>query len=196
MGMNVVIPIIVFILHKNRQFVSDGVPLMRTVSRIADRFSTLFDRVLNAMAFLGGVLLAFSVLSISAEVFSRYLLNYPFGWVTEISSYSLLYITFLVAAWVLRSDDHIKVDAVIKLFKPRTQSLLHLITLLTCSLMCLILVIFGAKVSLDLYKSDYFTPTMLELPKYLILSIIFVGYFTLFVQFVRKILDHLKANEK
>jgi C4-dicarboxylate transporter DctQ subunit len=153
---------------------------------------SIFDRTLDVMAALAGFLLLFIMISVSGEVAARYFFNRPTGWVTEIGSYVLLYVTFLVAAWVLRGEGHVSMDSLINLFGPRTQSLIQLVTSAASALVCLLLAWLGARVSWDLFQTGYFTPTMLELPKWFLTAIISVGFLLLFVQFVRRVHAYLQ----
>ena len=107
--------------------------------RLLTKLTVIFDRTLDAMAILAGILLAFAVLSVSVAVATRYFLGYPIGWVIEISAYILLYITFLVAAWVLREEGHVTIDIVIEWLMPRTQSLINIITSTISAMVCFIL---------------------------------------------------------
>ena len=149
------------------------------------RFDAFFDKILNLMAIAAGGLLAFSLISVSVAVASRYFFNYPIGWVIEISSYILLYVTFLAAAWVLREGGHVTIDVVINRLQSKTQSLINFITSIINAAVCVILTYSAGKVTLDLYKTNYFTPTELELPKWIINIIIVVGSLSLFIQFIR-----------
>jgi TRAP-type C4-dicarboxylate transport system permease small subunit len=145
--------------------------------KLITKITAIFDRTLEAMAILAGILLAFAVLSVSVAVATRYFLGYPIGWVIEISTYILLYITFLVAAWVLREEGHVAVDILLLRLKPRTQSLLN--------------TWYGLRVTWDLFQTNYFTPTDLELPKWIINIIIFIGSLFLSIQFLRRTYGYL-----
>jgi len=160
--------------------------------KIRAKISIIYDRILDILTFLSGILLAFSALSVSFGIFSRYFLSRPISWVTEISEYIILYITFLVAAWVLRQEGHVKMDIILNQLNPKVQSLTNMITSIFCSISCLILTSFGIKVSWDLYKAKAFTYTILELPKFIFTSVIFLGSFMLFIQFIRKAQRHLR----
>lgn len=148
------------------------------------KFINIFNKITDYMVIFAGILLIFSMISISAEVISRYLFNYPFGWVTEICEYSLVYITFLVASWVLKQEKHIKMDLVFNRLNPRLQLLLNIWTSIISAIVCLILFLFGLRVTWELLITRYFTPTILEIPKFIIIAIIFIGSFTLFIQFL------------
>ena len=163
------------------------------LNKLLIRAGIIFDRTLNLLAILAAVLLVFSTLSVGAGIFSRYFLNHPISWVTEISEYILLYITFLVAAWVLKQEGHVKMDIVLNLLNKKVQSVLNIITSICCGVSCIILTWFGIRVSWELYVSKTFTYTVLELPKYIIASVIFFGSFLLFIQFVRRTSGYLQA---
>jgi TRAP-type C4-dicarboxylate transport system permease small subunit len=149
------------------------------------RFNSFFDKLLSLMAIVAGGLLAFSLLSVSFAVASRYFFNYPIGWVIEISSYILLYVTFLVGAWVLKGGGHVTIDIILSQLQSRTQSLINFVTSIINAAVCLILTYYAGKVTLDLYQTHYFTPTELELPKWTINIIIVIGSLSLFFQFIR-----------
>lgn len=150
---------------------------------IINKFIYFFNKIIDIMTIISGILLLSSMLGISAEVISRYLFNYPLGWVTELCEYSLVYITFLVAAWILREEKHIKMDLIFNKLNPKIQSFLNIFTSVICAFVCLILFLFGIRVTWELFKTHYFTPTILEIPKFIIIAIIFIGSLTLFIQF-------------
>ena len=149
----------------------------------------IYERTIDIAAFLAGVLLIFLMLSVTLEVTLRYFWGRPTSWVVEIAGYILLFITFLVAAWVLKREGHVKMDLVLSLFSMKTQSLVNAITSLISALICLVLTWVGAKAAL--YFIGYQTPTVLMLPKSMIISIIFIGSFLLFIQFLRRAYGYL-----
>jgi TRAP-type C4-dicarboxylate transport system permease small subunit len=153
---------------------------------------SVFDRILDILASVAGLLLLLIMVFVCAEVVTRYIFNRPLGWVTEIGSYVLLYVTFLVAAWVLRGEGHVAMDTITNLFRPKTQSLIKAVTSSVSAFVCLVLAWFGLKVSWDLLQAGYFTPTMLELPKWFLTAIIFLGSLLLAIQFIRRAWASLK----
>lgn len=153
---------------------------------LVKRLSAVFDHIITWMAILAGILLAFSLISVSVSVATRYFFNYPIGWVTEISAYILLYITFMVAAWVLKEEAHVTIDILLEQLKPRFRSFINIITSYTSAAVCLVLTFFGARETWELYKTGYFTPTEMELPKWMINVVIFVGSLLLFIQFIKR----------
>jgi len=159
--------------------------------KLRKRLIVIFDRTLDIMAFFAGVLLLFAVASVGVGIVMRSLGN-PLGWVFEVSSYILLYVTFLVAAWTLRLEGHVHIDIVINQLKPRTQSVFHIITSAIGVLIALALTWYGAKVTYDFLLSGHFTPSVLEPPKWIFLIIIPIGSLALAIQFIRRTYHHIK----
>lgn len=148
---------------------------------------SVFDRLLDLCAVLAGIIISFITVSVCAGILSRYFLNRPISWVVEISEYGLLYMTFLVAAWVLRHEQHVSVDLVYSRLSPKRKLIASLFTSIVAAIVFLIITFYGFKVTKHQFDTKYFTPTILEAPKFIITLIIPVGTMLLFVQIVRKI---------
>ena len=155
------------------------------------RAEKTFDRFLDILAVFSSILICFMLCIVCFEVVARYFFNSPTTWVIEISSIILLFTPFLVGGWVLRRDAHVKMEIVLDLFRPKTQVVLKTITSFLAAFACLILFFYGTKVALELYRTHYFTNTLLRLPKGPILAIIPFGFLLLFIQSLRNVLGNL-----
>ncbi len=162
--------------------------------RRIEKFPGLFDSILSVFAFLSGLLLIFTTLSVCVEVVMRYFLNQPLTWVDEITEYILLYITFLGAAWVLKNDGHVIIDLVLMKLRVKGRMILGLISSTVCILSCSALVWYGAQVAWDHYQRGVYNPTLLEFPKGPVIAIIPVGSFFLLIQFLRRFYGYLKTR--
>lgn len=160
--------------------------------KLLTKANNIFDRLLDLLAILAGIIISFITISVCAGILSRYFLNRPIAWVLEISEYSLLYITFLVVAWVLRKEGHVSVDLVFNRLSPRNQLIVSIFTSMIAGIAFFLVTFYGVKVTWKLLQTGYFTPTILELPKFAISLIIPLGTFLLFIQIIRKIYRHLK----
>src|SRR5512144_1666216 len=69
-----------------------------------------FDRILDFMASLSGVIIILSMVSVSADALMRYFLNKPIFWVAETTEIGMLFSTLLGTTWLLRQEGHVKVD--------------------------------------------------------------------------------------
>jgi len=146
-----------------------------------------FDRLLDFFAVLAGIVAAFITVAVCAGIVTRFMFNRPMAWVIEISEYSLLYIAFLSAAWVMKNNKHVSLDLVYNSFSPKNKVISDLFTSILGGLVFLIVTYFGFKVTRNQYITKYFTPTFLEAPKFIVTLIIPVGSFLLLIQIIRKI---------
>jgi len=146
----------------------------------------IFDSVLNVLVFIAGLCLTFIVVSVCIDVIIRDLLNRPIQWVFEVAEYLLLAITFFGAAWCLREEGHVEMDILTSKLPNRVQYFLRFITSILGILICGVLTYYSAVCSWDFYKRGLYYPTLLEVPKALIIAILVVGFFLLVVQFIRR----------
>lgn len=160
--------------------------------KLMTKVNKAFDRVLIALVVLAAVFLTISCLSVILEVVMRYFLNRPQVWVIEISEYLLLWVTFLVAAWLLKEEGHVKMDFVLNRLSPRTQSLLNGITSCLCVIVWLALTWYSGQVVWRFLQLDIVTAT-LKLPRAPIYAIVPVGSFLLFIQFFRRSYGFLRG---
>jgi len=106
-------------------------------------FMVQYCRLLRAIAVLEkilGVLLILNiVLNIGAQVFSRYVLNYPLIWVEELATYSFIWATFIGASLGLKQARHVKIETFVGRLKPPHQSWLRAFGLLAILTLLLVL---------------------------------------------------------
>lgn len=74
------------------------------------------------------VLYPFMVIIITVDVGGRFLFNSPLSWGTEGSGLVQIMAIFLACAAVDASDSHIRLDILYANFRPRTQTLVNLLT--------------------------------------------------------------------
>ncbi len=142
----------------------------------------IFDFILEAFVWVSAVLIALTVLSVAIEVFLRSALNKPQAWVLEFSEYGLLFVTFLVAPFLVKAEKNITVDMVINLLSQRTRSLLSVVQYVIICLVAFVFVYFGSTVTLDLNQRGIYNPTIIQVPLAYVLFIIPVGGFFILIQ--------------
>jgi TRAP-type C4-dicarboxylate transport system permease small subunit len=83
----------------------------------------LFGRLLAGLALAGCALLFAMMLVICADVFFRNVRVVPglysVPWANEVTEYALYLITMLVAPWLLRRGQHIRIDVLLRVMPPR-----------------------------------------------------------------------------
>jgi C4-dicarboxylate transporter, DctQ subunit len=150
------------------------------------RLGRLFDYLNIAMVVISAILLIGLTFIVGADITLRYLFNKPLGWVKEVSEYTLVGLGFLVAAWILKDDAHVKMDLVLNKVGSRTQTMMNIITSGISTIVVLITTWFTLRVIVDFYRTKLVAPTVLEPPKWILLTPIFVGCFLLAIQFIRR----------
>ena len=150
------------------------------------RLGRLFDYLNSAMVVISAIMLIGLTFIVGADITLRYLFNKPLGWVKEVSEYTLVGLGFLVAAWILKDDAHVKMDLVLNKVGSRTQTMMNIITSGISTIVVLITTWFTLRVIVDFYRTKLVAPTVLEPPKWILLTPIFVGCFLLAIQFIRR----------
>jgi TRAP-type C4-dicarboxylate transport system permease small subunit len=149
--------------------------------RVMLRLLKIWDGVVNVIVALAGILLWGQMIIVNVEVFARYA-GRPTTWATEISSLLNLWIPFMVAAWVLRNEGHVKMDLIVERLSLKTQAMISFVTSLIGVGVMLIVAWTGLMTAIGWIGNR--TPTMLMLPKAPLISIIFIGSFMFAVQFL------------
>lgn len=147
---------------------------------------TVFDHIINLLAYLAGVFVVFIMLNIAADVACRKLVGTSLVWALEFSEYSLLFITFLGAAWLLRREGHPSLDIVVNRLNPGARALVNITMSVLGALLCLVVAGFGTATTWDLFQRGVNMATMLEPPKAPLVAIIPIGSLLLFIQFLRR----------
>lgn len=146
----------------------------------------VFDRVVNAFAWIAGALLIFQVVSVSTDVGSRYFFGESVRWVIALNEWSLLFIAFLGAAWLQQRGGHVRLDILVSRFGPGGRLASELFGLLLGICVCLVLVWYGGKVTWEKFLTneyDYFK--IEEIPIYIVLVVIPLGSAVFLVQLIR-----------
>jgi TRAP-type C4-dicarboxylate transport system permease small subunit len=149
--------------------------------KVMQGFVRIWDLVVDVIVALAGILLWGQMIVVNIEVCARYV-GRPTTWAAEISSLLVLWIPFMVAAWVLRNDGHVKMDLVVERLSASTQAMISIITSLIGIVVMLIVAWAGLMATINSIGTR--TPTMLMLPKAPMIGIIFVGSLMLAIQFV------------
>lgn len=149
----------------------------------------IFNNILKLCGFISGLLILLTVILVCGEIGHKLIFHRSLPWVTEIVEYSLLWLTFLGTAWVLKEDRHIKMDMLLDRLNTKRKILLQTMTSIFGGLMCLIMVYFTARITYQNFLSGYRLLTYMELPAALINLVIPLGFLMLSVQFCIKSLN-------
>ena len=149
-----------------------------------DKLDSILDRLNSVMAWIAALAIIFMMFAISYAVMMRYVWNKPVPWIVEISSYLMLYITFLGTAWLQRKGGHVEVDLFTGRLKPRVRAAFKTITSLGGAVVGFILAWKGSLVTVDYFQRDVTAIGILNTPQFLLMGIIPIGGFLLLVEFL------------
>ena len=149
-----------------------------------DKLDSLLDRLNSVMAWIAALAIIFMMFAISYAVMMRYVWNKPVPWIVEISSYLMLYITFLGTAWLQRKGGHVEVDLFTGRLKPRVRAVIKTITSLGGAVVGFVLAWKGSLVTVDYFQRDVTAIGILNTPQFLLMGIIPIGGFLLLVEFL------------
>jgi len=159
----------------------------RSMNKKKRKWDRCLDLIHHAMAWTAAACIIFMMFAICYSVFMRYLWDRPVPWVLEISSYLMLYITFLGTAWLQRQEGHVEVDLFLGNAKPRTRAGFKAITYLGGAVVGFILAWKGILVTVDYFRRGVTLMGILDTPQFLLIAIIPIGGILLLVEFILQI---------
>jgi C4-dicarboxylate transporter DctQ subunit len=147
--------------------------------------ASVVDCLLITLVYVAAVILTFITLLVCLDVVARAVAKKSVTGVTEFTEYSLLYITFLCAPWVLKRDAHVKIDILLKKLSKKNEALVNSISSLLGACVCSFLVWWGTYVALDRLWRRSYQPTAIEIPDFPIFIVIPLGSCFLMIEFLR-----------
>ena len=156
----------------------------------------LLDRILTGMAVLAGLLLLFMTFSISYSIFTRALSFQSPVWTVQFNEYSLLWMTFLGSAWVLRRQKHVAVDVITGRLGPNGRRIADVVHSLLGTGVCGVLCWYSFLMTLNLFQRGVTDVQAVDIPKYLVLMVIPAGFLVITAQFFRNLTVSLRSTKR
>ena len=161
------------------------------------RLNSIFKHIVDGGAIVAALLYLFIMLAVSLGVVMRYFVKSPLLWVVEITSYALLYLTFLGAAWLLKKEGHVTMDFVVDQLKPRTQNIIEAVTSFVVAIMFLIIAYYGVLVTWEHFeKGLYDAHGILKICDAYPLAIIPIGSILLSIQLLGRAWTRLHHQQE
>jgi TRAP-type C4-dicarboxylate transport system permease small subunit len=149
-----------------------------------NRLSNGFGKLLNALAVAAALTLLAMVVMVTADILLRNLTRTGFAWSNEVSEYALYVITLLTAPWLLRRGQHVRVDLVLTLVPVRVAWLMEAAGDVLGFAVCLVMLRYGLKMSIDSAVLDSITIKNLVFPEWWLLWPLPVCFALLAAEFV------------
>ena len=154
--------------------------------KLRTKVSSIFDRFLDSLVYLAAFLVVFMTVGIITEVVLRKVWLVSIPWMHEATEYGIVWIGFLVGAWLLRENGHISIDILTNRLKPETAALVNTITSVIGVIVFLIITWFSVQVAWGYLQVGARMSTITRPPRFPLFIIIPIGSFLLFIQFMRR----------
>lgn len=155
-----------------------------------------FDWLIDAMAFVAGLLLVAAVLIVSFEICMRYFVQKPQVWTVEVCEFILFILTFLGTPWLLKKGGHTSVDILVERMGPGLQRFSGLFASAVGMAVSLVIFCFSLVTSWDCYESGVVLTKTITVSKYYFLLFIALGYLCLFIEFARQFVRQLRQKKE
>ena len=153
---------------------------------VLSKIAVWFDRVDRFLAAIACTLMVLITLAICVEIVSRSFFDISNPWLVELSEITLLYLTFLAAAWVLGKDKHVSIDLLVGYMSEPVSRKLQLFLSCVASATCFIVCWFGILTVIDQFQNDIREPTIMAPLTFWITAVVPFGLFLLGFQFLRR----------
>lgn len=148
----------------------------------------LFDRLIDWLAIIAGLLLVALTLLICVDVAVRNSRLFAMPWTLDVAKYMLYGITFFGTPWVLRDGGHITIDLFVNLLRVASRATCMKIATGVGALVCLILTYYAVRIVISSYTQKVKINETFTFPEWWIFIIAPPIFFILFVIFVRKLI--------
>jgi len=133
------------------------------------KLSNAFGKLLNALAVAAALTLLAMVVMVTADILLRNLTRTGFAWSNEVSEYALYVITLLTAPWLLHRGQHVRIDLVLTLVPVRVAWIMEATSDAVGFAVCLVMMRYGFKMSIDSAMLDSTTVKNLVFPEWWLL---------------------------
>jgi len=151
-----------------------------------EKAATAFGKILEALALLGCAVIFLMTLMICADVLLRNVRLVPgvygIAWANEVSEAMLYLITMLIAPWLLRQGQHIRVDIVLRAVPPRLGWVFEWIADSLGLVCCLLIAWYGVRATLASFKAGSLSVKTLITPEWWMLAPLPVAFLLLAIE--------------
>ena len=159
--------------------------------------NTIFSRGLDGTAWVAGALMIIIMLMVNMDVFMRYFLSRPQGYVGETAEYMVLFLTFLAAAWVLKVKAHVRMNLVVSRLNPRASASLDAITSIIGAIIFFLIGYYSLIETISVFqKGIIISGSVLRPvpPKWIIIFPISFGSFLLVIQCLKDVYNNFSKQ--
>lgn len=98
---------------------------------------------------IGMALMAFIILLACANVFMRYVMSSPWGWVEEVTIFTFVWLIMFGAAAVIKAEGHCSIDVLVRSLPPRIARYIAILVDLAVIVTLVLMIYYGMKLALS-----------------------------------------------
>ena len=103
----------------------------------------IYDLIRKVDNFFGMAAMAFIILLACANVFMRYIVGKPWGWVEEVTVFTFVWLTMLGASAVVHVEGHCSIDVLVRRFSSKWQRIISIVGDIIVLVTLILLIYFG-----------------------------------------------------
>ena len=153
------------------------------------------DKCNLVLAGAAGAFLGIMVVLVLFAMISRTFFGRPFGFLLEWTAYSMTYITFLSAPWMLQIGRHVKMDMVPDALPPHVQRWWLVALDLLVALISLVMFYVSAVLVMSFYADGITLMDQMRTPRWITLLPFPIGSFFLTVEALRHAIRRIVNKE-
>jgi C4-dicarboxylate transporter, DctQ subunit len=153
------------------------------------------DKACSYLSILAGIILVFITLSIGYSILARVLGVRGLVWIIQFNEYALLWMTFLGTAWLLSQNKHVSVHIILQRLSDGKKRALFIAHAVMGMILCALLCWFTALSTLEKIQRNVIDVQAVDIPIGYVLVVIPLGFFLLFLQFIRKFVEAVRGSK-
>lgn len=135
----------------------------------------LLERISKVFMDFASLIIAFITVAITYGVIGRKFFAVAPTWVNDVTSYSLLALTFAGGAYVALKDGHVRVDLLLDRLSKTRRYYVQILSDTICFIACAVFAVIAGRVALDNFYQGTRIVRTVELPKWLPISVLALG---------------------
>ena len=132
-----------------------------------------------------------AVIIVSLQVFMRFIIGSSLVWSEELARYIFIWMIYIGISYGVKKQRHIKVDAMLMLFKARGKVILNIIGNLLFLIFCLVIIIYSFKVVEQIFAWGRLSPA-LSLPMGYIYCAPLVGMILTCIRLIQQMVSQIQ----
>jgi TRAP-type C4-dicarboxylate transport system permease small subunit len=153
--------------------------------------NTIIDKIIDGSMAMAAVIIVADALAVSADVLLKNTMGKTWNGLFEVMEYSILWMTFLGTAWILKKKTHIVVDAAVARLSPKYKTIANIVGYSISLILIGIVIVFSIKMTIYDFQSHITIPKELNLLKWPVEAIIPFGSILFFIELSRDLYRQL-----